>query len=175
MKNLLKAVLVIAFLAGAVNSVDAQSKAKLGHINFGKLYQMMPGQDSVQAAYNEYQKQIQQQFQDMQGELQSKMQDYEQNIQSYSKVVRQTKEREINDLQVRIQEFQSGAQQDLVDKENELTAPVIDKARNAVKQVAKENGYRYIFNSSEGLLLYAQPSDDIMLLVKERLGLESEK
>ncbi|MCF8303158.1 MAG: OmpH family outer membrane protein [Bacteroidales bacterium] len=174
MKNLFKAVLLIAFLAGAVN-VDAQSKAKFGHINFGKLYQMMPGQDSVQAAYNEYQQQIQQQFQDMQGELQAKMQDYEQNLNAYSKVVRQTKEREINDLQRRIQEFQSGAQEDLMDKENELTAPIIEKARNAVKEVAKENGYSYIFNSSEGLLLYAQPSDDIMPLVKKKLGLEGEE
>jgi len=89
-----------------------------------------------------------------------------------SSIIKQTKEKEILDLQRRIQEFQQTAQEDLQNKENELTAPIIEKARNAVRDVAKENGYTFIFNSTEGLLLYTEPADDIMALVKKKLGLK---
>jgi outer membrane protein len=67
--------------------------------------------------------------------------------------------------------FEVTATQDLQQKEVELTSPIIEKARNAVEAVAKENGYSYIFNSTEGLLLYAQPSDDVMDMVKAKLGI----
>jgi len=75
------------------------------------------------------------------------------------------------DLQGRMEAFQGSAQQAMSEKESELTAPIIDKAKVAVKAVAKDNGYSYIFNSTEGLLLYAEPNDDIMTLVKKKLGL----
>ena len=88
-----------------------------------------------------------------------------------SNIIKQTKEREIQDLQTRIETFNQQAQQDLADKENELTAPVIEKAKKAVEAVAKENGYTYIFNSSQGMLLYADPGDDITTLVKKKLGI----
>jgi outer membrane protein len=38
--------------------------------------------------------------------------------------------------------------------------------------VAKENGYTYVFNSAEGLILVAPPSDDILPLVKKKLGIK---
>jgi outer membrane protein len=53
----------------------------------------------------------------------------------------------------------------------ELTSPIIEKARKAVEDVATENSYTYVFNSTEGLLLYATPSDDITDLVKAKLGI----
>jgi outer membrane protein len=49
--------------------------------------------------------------------------------------------------------------------------PIIDKAKKAIEDVAKENGYTYIFDSSVGVLLYYENSDDIMTLVKKKLGL----
>ncbi len=71
-------------------------------------------------------------------------------------------------MQIRLEDFNSQAQIDLRNKEDELTAPLIERARKAVEDVAKENGYTYVFNSTEGLLLYATPSDDIMSLVKKK-------
>ena len=77
----------------------------------------------------------------------------------------------INDLKERLDAFEVQATQDLQDKEMKLTAPIIEKARKAVEEVATENGYTYVFNSTEGLLLYATPSDDISDLVKKKLGI----
>ncbi len=171
MKNILKLFIVLA-VALSATQVSAQKTQKFGHIDFAKLYEMMPGQDSIRAAFTAYQEQLQTQFQAMQTEYDTKLNEYQTNMATMSNIIKQTKEKEIVDLQRRIQEFQQTAQEDLQAKETELTAPVIEKARNAVKDVAKENGYNFILNSTEGLVLYTEPADDIMPLVKKKLGLK---
>jgi outer membrane protein len=88
-----------------------------------------------------------------------------------SDIIRQTKEKEIYDLNQRIEDFQYTGQQQLAAKEAELMSPLIEKARQAVEDVAKANGYTYIFNSTGGILIYAEPSDDVMDLVKKKLNL----
>jgi len=160
-------VLMIATL-----SVTAQSKAKFGHIDFAKLYAAMPGQDSIKKVFEDYAKSLQETFVQMQAEYQNKLQDYQANMATMSNLIRQNKEREIMDIQNRMENFRAQAEEDLQEKELELTSPIIERARTAVNDVAKENGYTYIFNSAEGLLLYADPSDDIMPLVKKKLGIK---
>ena len=171
MKNILK-IFIVLVIAGSATQVSAQKTQKIGHIDFAKLYEMMPGQDSIRTAFNAYQEQLQSQFQVMQTEYETKLNEYQTNMATMSNIIKQTKEKEIVDLQRRIQEFQQTAQEDLQDKEGELTAPLIEKARNAVKEVAKENGYNFILNSTEGLVLYTESADDIMSMVKKKLSLK---
>ena len=70
------------------------------------------------------------------------------------------------------QELPPPTLQDLAAKEDELTRPIIDRARKAINEVAKEGGYTYIFNASEGLLLYNEGGENIMPMVKKKLGIE---
>lgn len=170
MKQVFRFFLVIV-IAGIALQSSAQKSQRLGHIDFAQLYSLMPGQDSIKKEYEAFSVQLQSQFQAMQTEYENKLTDYQNNQATMSSIIKQTKEREIIDLQRRIQEFQQTAQEELQNKETELTAPIIEKARNAVKEVAKENGYTFIFNSTEGLLLYTESADDIMALVKKKLGL----
>jgi outer membrane protein len=165
-------VLAVLVLLTSTFAVSAQAQQKFGHINFSRLYSQMPGQDSVIKVYETYARGLQNQLATMQAELESKITEYQANQATWSNIIKQTKEREIQDIQARMEEFNQQAQQDLVDKEDELTRPIIEKARKAIEDVAKENGYTYIFNSTDGLLLYATPSDDVMPLVKKKLGIE---
>lgn len=171
MRNSIRSLIVISLICFAF-SANAQTKPKFGHVDFAKLYSLMPGQDTAQAEYQKFAEDLRSTLDAMQAELESKYTDYQTNVNSMSAIIRSTKEKEIQDLQVRIEDFQISAQQELQNKETELTKPIIDKASKAVKEVAKENGYTYIFNSSEGLLLYAEPSDDVLPLVKKKLGIE---
>jgi outer membrane protein len=162
----------IAFFVILSIGMKAQNQEKFGHLDFAELYALMPGLDSVKTVYEQYATSIQGQFDAMQEELQGKVVDYQNNQATMSEIIRQTKEREIQDLQSRIEAFQVSAQQDLQNKEAELSAPIIEKAQNAVKEVAKENGYTYILNTTGGMVLYADPGDDIMDLVKKKLGIQ---
>jgi outer membrane protein len=163
--------ITIGFVFSGTSLVKAQAKIKLGHIDFATLYSMMPGLDSVKVEFEEYNKGVQEQFTAMQTELENKYNDYVAKMETMSDIIRSTKEAEINDLKERMDAFEVTATQDLQKKEMELTAPIIEKARTAVEAVAKEDGYTYIFNSTEGMLLYAEPTDNIMDKVKAKLGI----
>ncbi len=58
-------------------------------------------------------------------------------------------------------------------KKEEIYSPVLKQAEEAIKSVAKENGYSYILDTSAGAVLYSQDSDNIAPLVKKKLGLSA--
>ncbi len=163
--------LVVALFASGTASF-AQKTVKLGHINSAELMQIMPGKDSAQAAFQREMEALNSQLTAMQEELQKKYNDYTEKQSQMSDLIRQTKEQEIRDLGTRIEAYQQNAQTQLQEKEKELLQPIIDRAKEAITLVAKENGYTYIFDTSIGALLYQQDSDDIFPLVKKKLGLK---
>lgn len=171
MKKLVKltAFVIMAFCAMNVN---AQSKLKLGHINSDSLLKLMPGRDSAYAKIQNEVKTYQTQYQAMQTEYETKSQDYQTNLATMSALIKSTKEAELQDLQQRMEKFQTSAQEALQKKQTELLQPIIDKAKKAIEDVAKENGYSYVFDSALGSLLYMGGGEDIMPLVKKKLNIK---
>lgn len=169
MKKTLIALLVVMFAFGT--TAVAQKTVKLGHINSSELMQIMPGRDEAQATLQKEVDELQNTMKNMQTELEQRYNEYMGKKDQMSDLIRQTKERELQDMGNRIQDFQESAQKKLAEREQEVLKPIIDKAKKAIEDVAKENGYTYIFDSGVGALLYQQDSDDIMPLVKKKLGL----
>jgi outer membrane protein len=56
-------------------------------------------------------------------------------------------------------------------KEADLLKPIIEKAKTAIAQVAKESGYSYIFDSSIAAFLYKPETDNVIASVKKKLGI----
>ncbi len=150
----------------------AQKTIKLGHINSSELMQIMPGKDSAQTAFQAEVERLDKDLRAMQEELQTKYNDYQERQAQMTDLIRKTKEQEITDLNQRINTYRQNAEELLQAKEKELLQPIIDRAKQAITDVAKENGYTYIFDTSAGTLLYQPESDDIMALVKKKLGLK---
>jgi outer membrane protein len=165
--------IILTFALLFASQTNAQAQNKFGHIDFGKLYELVltPHMDSINGVLQKYQKDLELILQEMSSEYEKKAMEYQANSSGYSDLIKQTKEGEIKTLEQKIYEFQTKAQQDIQAKQMELQNPFIEKAKGAVEKVAKANGYTYILNSTEGLLLYAEPSQDIMSLVKKELGL----
>lgn len=169
MKKLFNTAFLVIFLLGT--ALVAQQPARFGHIDTNELLQMMPGRDSATVELERYARELETTFVAMQNEFQTKYTDYLEKQATFSELIRQSRERELISLQERIQEFQESAQQDLMDQESRLLRPIIEKARNAIEEVAKENGYTYIFDTSMGFLLYWDEGEDVMPKVKQKLGL----
>ena len=74
------------------------------------------------------------------------------------------------DLQQRLEAFNQQAQYEVQNKQMELSEPLITKAKKAIETVAKENGFTYIINANDQVLLYKNGTN-IMSLVKSKLGL----
>ncbi len=163
--------LLCALLILPASVIFGQTK-KFGHINSQELLSQMPESDSAQAKVENLQKTYETQYEEMQVELNNKYENYLQNRDSYTDLIRQTKEAEITEMQQRIQQFESIAAQELQTQRNELLRPIIEKANKAIKEVAEDNGFIYVFDISQGNPIYfSEESVDILPLVKVKLGL----
>lgn len=170
MKRTILLFAILALIAGTSVNVSAQT-TKIGYIDFNGLIQAMPGIDSVKTKLQTYQQTLSDQMDKMRTEFENKYLDYQSQSATMSELIKQTKEKELSDLQSRIDAFSQKAQTDLQAKQEELLKPVIDKARGAIKEVAKENKFTYILNSIEDVVLYSEPADDVLPLVKKKLGI----
>jgi len=171
MKNNFKIMFALVIISFLSLSTFAQ-KQKYGYINSDELMKIMPGADTAVAQYQQYAQALDTILMTMQQELNSKYESFNNNQAKMSDLIKQTKTKELQDLQDRIKSFQTSAQEDLQKKQNELLQPIIDKAKNAIEKVAKENGYTLIIDSRQGILLYAAASEDILPLVKKELGIK---
>src|SRR3954471_6291618 len=100
MKNLLKLAVVGVFMIASSFTANAQ---KIAHINLDSLISIMPESKTAQASVQEYANQLQQQVTAMQTELQSKYEEYQTKSKDMAEIVRASKEKELNDLNQRIQ------------------------------------------------------------------------
>lgn len=161
---------VAAILICSFASVNAQ--IKLGHVNSTALLQAMPETKNADSVLTKFGKSLEDQLKTMSAEYDKKVADYKEKESSMSEPIKATMVKDITDLEDRIREFQQSAQDNIQKKKEELYQPIIKKADDAIKSVAKDKGYTYIFDSGVGVLLYASDSDDIMSLVKTKLGLK---
>ena len=124
---------------------------------------------NLQALQAQLEKKGQQMVQDLEGkykDLQRKEQSGEISPKALEEEAKKLKEQEGE-----LGKFEQEMQKQLQTKRQETLQPILDKVNNIIKQVATENQFTYIFDSSAGILLYAQESMDITALVKTKLGI----
>lgn len=161
----------LILLMAVIMAAPAFAQQKFGHIDSAALLEIMPEKAKAEKELEAFAAEFQSALEAMAKEYETKVAAFQQAEQGMIKTVRDTKVREISDLERRIQEFQQQAQEEIGKKEQEVLTPIIDKARKAIDEVAVEKGYTYVFDASLGVLLYAKDSDDVMADVKSKLGL----
>ncbi|MCX6278883.1 MAG: OmpH family outer membrane protein [Bacteroidetes bacterium] len=172
MRKLVRLFAIITLLAGCSFASQAQNPVKIGYIDFNTLLAAMPGIDSVKIKLQSYQKALTDQMDAMKAEFENKYQDYQSQSSSMSDLIKQTKEKELTDLQGRIDAFQQKASSDLQTKQQELVAPFISKAKAAINEVAKESKYTFVLNAIEDVVLYKNEAEDLMPVIKKKLGIQ---
>lgn len=153
-------------------TVFAQKGPKIGHINSNDLLSAMPERNTIQKELEDHANQLRATLDAMRKEYETKVAEFQSKQDVMTDVIKKSKVKEITDLEARITEFQQTAEADLQKKEQDLLQPVIDKAKEAIDAVAKENGYTYILDSSMGTVLFSVESDDILPAVKKKMGIQ---
>src|ERR1039457_6221087 len=100
------AVLVASMM---VSGVSAQ---KIGHIRLDSLINVMPESKEAKQKGNEYYNKLEEQIKNMQGELQSKQEDYQKQAANMPDAIKKDKEKEMQEIYNRMQQFQQQAQTD---------------------------------------------------------------
>jgi outer membrane protein len=168
-------VTILMFLIILFSQKAVAQTIKFGHINSDELIQALPEFDSANVKLEKFRKDLINALELMSVELNNKSDAYTRESKNYTDIVKQTKEQELVDMNKRIQEFQSNAQQQLQEKQGELFQPIMVKVDKAIKDVGKENGFVYIFSIGQGssLLFFDETkSTNVMPLAKAKLGLK---
>jgi outer membrane protein len=87
-----------------------------------------------------------------------------------NKAIKDLKKNDMAALAQKVQGWQQTMQQMIQEKQQTLLGPIQKKAIDNIKLVAKENGYAYILEA--GTLLVSPPADDILPLVKKKMGIK---
>lgn len=171
---------VVILTAAAVLLCSVQSFAqsfKFGHINMGELIQLMPERDSAVVKLEKYAKDLDETMRSMQEELQKKYQEYQENNANWLPAILEAKEKELAEMQQRLQQFSQNASMEYSNMQQQLLEPVMQKAREAVEKIGKANGFTYVFDLSAGSIIYfdAVNSTDILPMAKSELGIPADK
>jgi outer membrane protein len=169
----MKKVLIFSALCIGLLSANVATAQKFGYTNSVALLQEMPEIKGADAELDAFQQQLQKRGQEMVASLQTKAADLEKR-QGEGTIARKQFDDESAALQAEETEIQAYEQKmyDLIGKKKEEKyKPILDKVNEAMKMVAKEAGLLLVFDSSTGILLYADESQDVTKLVKTKLGL----
>jgi outer membrane protein len=168
----IKPFVLLGFLALCIQSgfVNAQA-SKFGHINSGELVSMMPETKKAEDSLKKFAEGMETQVQAMLSELKIKYADFQSKSKEWTESLREYKTKEIQDLQSNIDNFQQRAQQDIAKRKEDLLGPVIKKAEEVIKAIAKEGNYDYIFDTSNGSFLHVKEADNLMDQAKRKLKL----
>lgn len=146
-------------------------KAKFGHVDYAEIMKVMPGIDTAQTVLLNYQKELEQVGQQMVMEFKQKEAAYAQLQNSgASAAILKVREDEMMKLYKRIQEFTSNSESELQAKQIELLKPFQENLLEAIKKVASNGNYTYVFDIST--LAFHAESDNLTEAVKKQLGVK---
>jgi outer membrane protein len=138
----------------AMGMFTASAQNKIGYISTEDLISDMPEAEKADNDLKQYQADLTQQGQDMMKDLSMK----------------EIKRAELIDLYQKVQNWNQQAQEMYQRKAQDMIAPLRNKALDAIKAVAKESGYTYVLDINS--VIVAPPGDDILPLVKKKLGIK---
>ena len=163
MKKLFGLFLLLIFL----QNINAQ---KYGYLNKEELYMSMPDYDSANVQVEKIRRDFENQLAAMQNELSSKTASLNNESANISEFLRQNRQEELKNLDVRIQLFSVKATAQLEDKKNQFLQPIRARADNAIKAVAIEQGFIFVIDGGQLLYTDEKKCTNMMPLVKAKLG-----
>ncbi len=170
MKKIISVIVIVCALVAA--GTNAHSQSKLGYMSIDQMVSIMPEAAKIDTLLQKYQNDSLNQT------LNSIVQEYQYKDSMLTKVdtsktpkqVLNQLRTDVNVLAYQIQNWQTLAGQAYQAKQEQLLAPIYNKVGTALRQVAKEKGYTYVF--SKDVFLVAPDGDDLLPLVASRLGVK---
>ena len=164
----MKRIILIAAAAFVSLAASAQD-FKFGYVDFTEVIQLMPEMDSARVQIDAASAEAQETYQAMVEEFQSKYQQFEQKQASWTPAIRDSKMKELQEIEARFQESQQIFQQELQQMQQMLQAPVYEKAQTTVTEIAKAKGLAFVFEETQ--MLYIDPAQGVNLTVEARAAL----
>ena len=167
----MKSTVVILLLACVTAFGIGQTK--IAHINSESIMQTLPEAIDAQKSLDALVAQWETELQKMQADWKKKFDDYDKKKLILTEQVRGDQEKELRDMDAAISDFRNkkfGPSGELFQKQNEVMKPIQNKIFKVLEEIAKEDGFDYIFDKSgEILLLYSNDKLDLTQRVISRM------
>jgi outer membrane protein len=165
----MKKFIILFILMTTFQMLSAQ---KYGYLNKEEIFKSIPEYDSATVQVEKLRKEYENMLASMQGEYSSKSASLNNESANISEYLRQTRQDELKNLNVRIQLFSVRANAQLDEKKNQLLQPIITKVNNAINAVATEQGFIFVIDSGQMLFTDEKKCTNILPLVKAKLGVK---
>jgi len=167
----IKLFLLAAVVVLGASSVNAQGQ-KSGYISVEQMVSLMPELGKIDTILQRFQ------ADSLNAEFASLIQDYNYKDSLLTKTdtlkipvaTRRQYRRDLESVAYQVQNWQQISQQVMQSKQQELLGPVYQRVMDAIRAVAKDNGYGFVYNQEA--LLVAPPGDNLLPLVAKRLNVK---
>lgn len=167
----IKIFLLAAVLVLGAGSVSAQGQ-KTGYISVEQMVYLMPELGRIDTLLQKFQ------ADSLNTEFASLIQDYQYRDSMLTKTdttkmpaaVKREHRQQLEQIAYQVQNWQQLSQNYMQSKQQELMAPVYQKVMDAIRTVAKDNGYAFVYNQEA--LLVAPPGDNLLPLVAKKLNVK---
>jgi outer membrane protein len=165
MKQIKTLLIATLFILGASQTSNAQ--AKTAHVDVTDIMSKMPAMLDAQKQLEKISATYDADYKKMAEEFKAKLAKYDAEAATVSEAMNGERQKEVTDMQKRIQEFGQNAQKEVQQKQEDITKPIYEKVRASIQKVGKAKGFQYVLDGST-LLLADGP--DITADVKKDLG-----
>ena len=146
---------------------------KIGHVNSQEIIALMPEVETMNTQMKEAQDAWEKELLKSREEYYAKIKAFQDAQATMTESIKQARQSELADMEQRISNLNQAATDDLQKKNQELVAPILDKVKKAMNDVAAENNFTYVFDTTTQTIVYMGPSaNDITPLVKKKLNLK---
>lgn len=144
---------------------------RLAHVRVMEITDQMPEMDSVVRLLQDYGKKLSDNLRSMSAEYNAKYKEFQQMEETWPELVKASKERELEELWKRLQDFERQSKEDYAKRSEDMLGPLTRKVKRAIREVAEEGGFSYIFDANNGGLFLGPGAIDVTCRVKAKLGL----
>jgi outer membrane protein len=170
--------ILVFFLLIAAPAVAQQTR--VAYINSGKLLKRMQEAADARTRLDQLIQTWTKEANDLQGELERKQADFDRRKLIMTDAERNAAELDLQNLRKRLDEYrhqkfdENGGE--YFSQQSQLMKPAYDKLAAAIKEVALDGNFDYVFDisSRDVTLLYSNTKYDLTIPVARKLGIESE-
>ncbi len=167
LKKILLAVAVVFGLSASAQTI------KIGLVDINGIIAGMPETATAQTKLQETQKKYEAEYAKLGEELQKQYEELQKMSEDELPAIKERKTKAFADNQQKMQTFEQQVMQEMQKLQNDLMAPVIQKAKEAIESVGKEGNFTLVQALEPTITFYySSPAEDITPLVKAKLGLK---
>jgi outer membrane protein len=145
-----------------LNSAIARAEeSKIGIIDMQKCIQNSEAgkkaKSELETAFNKKKKELQ----DQEAGLKKMQEEFQKKQAALSEAARREQQEKIQERIMKFQENFQRSQAEIQKKEQEMSAPIIQKIRDKVSEIAKKRGLNLILEKNDNIVLYSEDKFEI--------------